>query len=89
MTALVVVDGRDQTPGLELEVKRILRSRLEFKTAFVTEDGKMPPILSRLDARSSHPSEQFLILTPDIALQTVPKIINGAKVPWIPVQIHA
>jgi hypothetical protein len=67
MAALVVVDGRDQTPGVEFEVKRILRNRLEFKTAFLSTDGKLPSLLSRLNAKSLHPSGTFLVMTPDQA----------------------
>jgi hypothetical protein len=87
MAAFVVVDGRDQTPGVEFEVKRILRNRLEFKTAFLSTDGKLPSLLSRLDAKSSHPSGTFLVMTPDQALQVLPAMITGARAFWIPVYI--
>lgn len=86
MAALVVVDGREQSPGIELEVKRILSNRLEFKTAFLTADGTLPRVLSRLDAKSSHPSGTFLLLTPEDALQAIPVMINQARAFWIPVR---
>jgi hypothetical protein len=89
MAAFVVVDGRDESPGLEFEVKRILRNRLEFKTAFLSADGRLPSLLSRLNAKSSHPTGTFLLMTPDQALQGVPAAIMGAKAFWIPVQMDA
>jgi hypothetical protein len=63
MAALVVADGRDRSPGVEFEVKRILRNRLEFKTAFLSTDGKLPSLLTRLNAKSSHPSGTFFVMT--------------------------
>lgn len=84
MAAFVVVDGRDQSPGVELEVKRILRNRLEFKTAFLSPDGTLPVLLTCPNAKSSHPSGTFFVLTPDKALQVVPGAIASAKTFWIP-----
>jgi hypothetical protein len=89
MAALVVVDGRDRSPGVEFEVKRILRNRLEFKTAFLSTDGKLPSLLTHLNAKSSHPSGTFLVMTPDQALQALPARIKAAKTFWIPVYIDA
>jgi hypothetical protein len=85
MAALVVVDGRDRSPGVEFEVKRILRNRLEFKTVFLSTDGKLPSLLTRLNAKSSHPSGTFCVITPDQALQVLPASIKDAKAFWIPV----
>jgi hypothetical protein len=89
MAAYVVVDGRDRSPGVEFEVKRILRNRLEFKTAFLSTDGKLPSLLTRLNAKSSHPSGTFFVMTPDQALQVLPALIKDAKVFWVPVYIEA
>jgi hypothetical protein len=87
MAALVVVDGRDRSPGVEFEVKRILRNRLEFKTAFLSADGKLPSLLTRLNAKSSHPSGTFFVMTPEQALQVLPAVIRNAKAFWVPVYI--
>jgi hypothetical protein len=81
MAAIVVVDGRDRSAGLELEVKRILKNRLEFKTVFLW-DGTLPSLLSSLNAKSSHPSGTFMMMTPDQALQVLPALINNAKAFW-------
>jgi hypothetical protein len=89
MAAFVVVDGRDQSPGVEFEVARILRNRLEFKTGFLSSDGEIPSVLRRLNAKSSHPSGEFLLMTPDQALHAVPAVIMGAKAFWIPVRLDA
>jgi len=89
MAAMIVVDGRDQTPGLQFEVERILRNRFEFKTAFISEDGRIPDILRRLNAKSSHPSGTFQVVTPDGAVQVVPTLIKNAKAFWIPVRMDS
>ena len=89
MAAMIVVDGRDQTPGLQFEVERILRNRFEFKTAFISEDGRIPDILRRLNAKSSHPSGTFQVVTPDGAVQVVPTVIKNAKAFWIPVRMDS
>lgn len=87
VAAVVVVDGRDQTAGVRFEVERILKNHLEFKTVFLSSDGHMPPLLSFLSAKSSHPSGTFQILSPDVALNVVPQLINYAEVSWIPVRL--
>ena len=89
MAALVVVDGRDRSPGVEFEVQRIQRNRLEFKTAFLSTDGKLPSVLTRLNAKSSHPSGTFFVMTPDQAPQALPPLLKDAKAFWIPVRIDA
>ena len=90
MAAVVVVDGRDSSsPGVALEVKRILRNRLEFKTTFLSTDGKVPSLLTLLNAKSSHPSGTFFVMTPDQALQVLPALIKNAKKFWIPVYMDA
>ena len=89
MAALVVVDCRDQTPGVEFEVERIMRNRLEFKTVFLSPDGTLPSVLRHLNVKPSHPSGEFLLMTPDQALQAVPEVIMGAKALWKPVLMDA
>jgi len=88
MAAVIVVDGRDQSPGVEIEIRRILTNRLEFKTAFLSSDGKLPRLLTDLDAKSSHPSETFMVMIPDQALLAVPTLIRDAKKFWIPVHMN-
>jgi len=88
MTAVIVVDGRDDTPGLEFEVKRILKNRVEFKTVFISAAGEMPILLRRLAAKSSHPSGSFFLLSPDDALKVIPSHIFGARKFWIPTRIE-
>lgn len=89
MTALVIVDGRDNTPGVRYEVQRLLRNRLDFKTAFLSIDGSLPPVLVDLNAKSTHPSGQFQVISHDLAAQAVPKIIANAPMFWIPVTMDA
>lgn len=89
MAALVVVDARDQSPGVEFEVKRVIRNRLEFKTVFLSPDGALPSILRDLNVKSSHPSGKFLLMTPEQALQSVPALLMCANAFWIPVHMDA
>jgi len=89
MTAIVLVDGRDETPGVRFEVDRLLRNRLDFKTIFLSADGTFPPVLRSLSAKSTHPSGNFQIMTPDVALQAIPLIIRDAGEFWLPVRMDA
>ena len=89
MSAIIVVDGRDHTAGLQLEVERILRNRFELKTVFISDDGTMPHILSRLNAKSSHPSGTFQLMTPDDALYAIPVFLKNAKAFWTPARMDA
>jgi hypothetical protein len=70
--ALVVVDGRDDTPGVEHEVGRIVENRLEVKTVFLSPDGTLPNVLRKLEGQSSDPSRRFSLMTPDQALHEIP-----------------
>ena len=89
MTAIIIVDGRDQTPGVRFEIERILLNRLDFKTTFLSVDGSLPPVLRGIGAMPSHPSGEFNILTPDMAVKSIPLIINEAHKYWIPVRVDA
>jgi hypothetical protein len=48
-------------------------------------DGNLPSLLTRLNAKSSHPSGTFCVMTPDQALKVLPALIKDAKAFWIPV----
>jgi hypothetical protein len=88
-SAVVLVDGRDETPGLRYEVERIIRNRVDFKVIFISADGSFPPVLRNLKAKSTHPSGKFQIMTPEMALQVVPLMIRDAHSYWIPVHMDA
>lgn len=80
-------DGRDTTPGVKYEIEKILHSRLEFKTVFVVPDKEYPEILKQLNAVSSHPSGEFLLMTPERVVEAIPLMLREAHKFWIPVKI--
>lgn len=62
---ILLVDARDTTPGIRHELERILRNRLDFKACFLSPYRETPALLVSLGAKSSHPSGEFFIISPD------------------------